>query len=99
MCTARGLRARTLREHSTNSGTITVRDQYDTLSRWNGNHFGSSMISTGIYGTPRHGSWPNIASVSRVNTLARAAPPYCRMMSRARTICGACGLSPASLSA
>jgi hypothetical protein len=29
---------------------------------WNGNHLGSSIISTGIYGTPRHGSSPNNAS-------------------------------------
>ena len=54
--------ARTLREHSTNSGTITVRDQYDTLSRWNGNHFGSRVISTGICGTARQERMANSAS-------------------------------------
>ena len=29
----------------------TVRAQYDTFDRWNGNQRGSSMISTGISGT------------------------------------------------
>ncbi len=42
----------------TNSGTITVRAQYETLSRWNGNHFGSSITSTGITGTAVHGTSP-----------------------------------------
>ena len=37
MCTSRGFLARGLRVHRMNSGTMTVRDQYDTLSRWNGN--------------------------------------------------------------
>ncbi len=31
-----------------NSGTITVRDQYDTLSMLKGNQRGISMISTGM---------------------------------------------------
>ena len=44
---------------STSSGTITVRDQYDTFDRWNGNHSGRCMISSGITGTARHGTWPN----------------------------------------
>ena len=43
---------------STSSGTITVRAQYEILSMWNGNHFGSSMISTGITGTLFHGITP-----------------------------------------
>ena len=78
---------------------MTVRDQYDTLSRWNGNHLGSSMISTGITGTARHGTWPNRASVMRVNTLHRAAPPCARIALRARRICGSSGESPASFKA
>ena len=44
--------------------------QYEILSRWNGNHRGSSMISTGITGTARHGTMPYSASRQRVNTLA-----------------------------
>ena len=43
---------------STRSGTMTVRLQYEILSRWNGNHFGNSMISTGISGTACHGTMP-----------------------------------------
>ena len=31
-----------------NKGTITVRDQYATLSKWNGNQLGNNIISTGI---------------------------------------------------
>ncbi len=31
------------------------------------------MISTGMYGVPRQGIWPNSASAIRVNTLERAA--------------------------
>ena len=46
--TPRGFFASGLRVQRMNSGTITVRDQYDTLSRWNGNQRGSSMISTGM---------------------------------------------------
>ncbi len=48
-----GLRARGFSACSTSKGTMTVRLQYEILSRWNGNHFGSSMISTGITGTAR----------------------------------------------
>ena len=70
-----GLRARGFSAISTSSGTMTVRLQYEILSRWNGNHFGSSMISTGITGTARHGMKPNSASSSLVKTLDRAAPP------------------------
>ena len=76
---ARVARAAGARASSTSSGTITVRDQYDTLLRWNGNHSGRCMISTGITGTARHGTWPNSASWARVNTLARSAPPAARM--------------------
>ncbi len=47
----RGFLATGLSAWSTSSGTMTVRAQYDTLSRWKGNHRGSSMISTGITGT------------------------------------------------
>ena len=54
---------------STRSGTSTVRDQYEILLRWNGNQRGSSMISTGITGTARHGSSPKSASWMRVKTL------------------------------
>ncbi len=53
-----GLRAHGFFAISTKSGTITVRLQYEILSRWNGNHFGSSMISTGITGTARQGIMP-----------------------------------------
>src|SRR5712691_6242022 len=56
---------------STRSGTRTVRDQYEILSMWNGNQLGSSMISTGITGTARHGTSPHRARVIRVNTLQR----------------------------
>ena len=35
---------------------MTVRAQYEILSRWNGNQRGSSMISTGITGTARQGT-------------------------------------------
>ena len=64
---------------------MTVRLQYEILSRWNGNHFGSSMISTGITGTARHGTKPNNANIRRVNTLERDAPPRERIASRARS--------------
>ena len=76
-----GLFARGFSASSTSSGTITVRAQYEILSMWNGNHLGSSMISTGITGTARHGTTPNSASRKRVKTLllmraaARAGSP------------------------
>ncbi len=54
----RGFLARGFFTCSTKSGTITVRAQYDTLSRWNGNHRGSSITSTGITGTAFHGTSP-----------------------------------------
>ena len=56
MATPRGLRACGRSAISTSSGTITVRDQYDTFDRWNGNHSGRCMISSGITGTARHGT-------------------------------------------
>jgi hypothetical protein len=83
----------------TRSGTITVRLQYDTLFRWNGNQEGSTMICTGITGTARHGTCSNSASRMRVKTLDRAAPPAARMAARARAMCGASGSSPAAFSA
>ena len=98
-CTPRGLRARGRSAISTVSGTITVRDQYETLSRWNGNHFGSSTSSTGITGTARHGTSPNSASCARVNTLVRSAPPAASTASRAARMCGASMSSPINLSA
>ena len=78
---------------------MTVRLQYEILSRWNGNQRGSSMISTGITGTARHEMNPNSASITRVNTFDRAAPPRARIASRARCICGASVGSPIVLSA
>ena len=78
---------------------MVVRDQYDTLLRWKGNQRGRSMISTGIAGTERQGTWPKSASVIRVNTLHRAAPPAASTALRARAMCGASGSSPISLSA
>jgi hypothetical protein len=84
MRTPLALRARGFFAISTNSGTMTVRLQYEILSRWNGNHFGNSMISIGITGTARQGMKPNRASMIRVKTLARAAPPRASTASRAR---------------
>ena len=49
------------------------------------------MISTGMTGVARHGTWPNMARVRRVNTLQRAAPPRDRIESRASFICGSSG--------
>ncbi len=93
------LRARGFFAIITSSGTMTVRLQYEILSRWNGNQFGSSMISTGITGTARHGTKPNSASMMRVKTFARAAPPRASIASRARRMCGASMESPIILSA
>ena len=99
MCTSLGLRAFGRSAISASNGTITVRDQYDTLDRWKKNHFGKCMISTGITGTARHGTWTNRASWMRVNTLQRSAPPAARMATRARVMCGASGESPIAFSA
>jgi hypothetical protein len=52
------------------------------------------MISTGITGTARQEMKPNSASISRVKTFERAAPPRERMASRARTIWAASTESP-----
>ena len=57
------------------------------------------MISTGIAGTARHGMKPHSASISRVNTLARAAPPRDSIACRARAMCGASMSSPIVFSA
>ncbi len=95
----RGLRACGRSAISTSSGTMTVRDQYDTLDRWKKNHRGRCMISTGITGVARQGTWPNSASWMRVNTLLRSAPPIARMHARARAMCGASGASPIAFSA
>ncbi len=78
---------------------MTVRLQYEILSRWNGNHFGNSMISVGIAGTARHETKPNSASMILVKMLARAAPPRARISWRARAMCGASTESPIIFSA
>ena len=70
---------------------MTVRAQYDTLSRWNGNQRGSSMISTGITGTLFQVRTPYSESSTRVNTLTFTAPPRASTASRARRMCGASG--------
>ena len=57
------------------------------------------MISTGMTGVARHGTWPNRANWMRVNTLVRSAPPMARICSRARTMCGASAPCPAAFSA
>ena len=69
------------------------------LAMWNGDQPGSSMISTGMTGTARHGTSPNNASKIRVNTLQRRAPPRARIAARARAMCGASTGSPAAFSA
>ncbi len=99
MSTPRGLRARGRSAVNTSNGVTTVRDQYDTLSRWNGNHRGRCTISMGITGTARHGTWPKSARAMRVKTLHFAAPPKCSTHARAPAMCGASTGSPASLSA
>ena len=40
------------------------------MSRWKGNQRGRLIISTGIDGTARHGTWPKSARLIRVNTFA-----------------------------
>ncbi len=66
---------------------------------WIGNHFGSSMISTGISGTARHERMPKSARRMRVKTLQAPAPPAASSASRALTMCGAAGSSPIIFSA
>ena len=56
------------------------------LNRKNGG--GSSMISTGIVGTPFQSYSPKSASWILVNTLAFAGPPMARMRSRAAAMAG-----------
>ena len=99
MRTPRGLRARGRNADSTSSGTSTVRVQYDTFDRWNGDQRGSSASSTGIAGAASHGTCPNSASRIRVKTLLRSAPPCARIAARALAMCGAAGASPIILSA
>ena len=50
-----------LERASTNSGTMTARDQYETFSMWNGAHFGMSIASGRIQGVARHGTCSNRA--------------------------------------
>ena len=78
---------------------MTVRAQYETLSRWNGNHFGSSMISTGITGTLFQRNTPKSESSARVKTFDLMPPPRDRIASRARFMCGALMSSPIIFSA
>ena len=66
---------------------------------WNGNHFGSSMISIGMTGTLRQEIIPKSDSSTRVNTLQFTPPPRARMASRARRIWSAWGFSPIIFSA
>src|SRR6266849_10240526 len=51
-----------LRSMTTRSGTMTVRDQYETSYRLKKNQGGDSMISTGMAGTPFQSYSPNSAS-------------------------------------
>ena len=58
------------------------------------------MISIGMTGTLRQGRNPYSASSTRVNTLARAAPPgYAWIAVRAIRMCSASGSSPIIFSA
>ena len=63
------------------------------LKRKNGR--GSSMISTGMAGTPFQSYSPNRASRILVNTLALTGPPMARMRSRARIMAGSSTPTPA----
>src|SRR5262245_25994905 len=81
------------------SGTITVRDQYETSSRLKYDQRGSSMISTGIDGTPAQSYSPNNASRIFVNTLASTGPPHARIRVRAATMAGSSGGTWATFSA
>ena len=54
---------------------MTVRDQYETSSRLKYDQRGSSMISTGIAGTPRQSYSPKSASRIFVKTSASTGPP------------------------
>ena len=63
------------------------------LKRKNG--VGSSMISTGMVGTPFQSYSPNRASKILQKTLASAGPPIARMRAPARSITGSSGDTPA----
>ena len=65
----------------------------------NGNQRGSSTSQGGMAGRRSQSYWSNRASQSFVKTRARAMPPWASTQSRARTMCGALGSSPASFSA
>ena len=64
------------------------------LNKKNGR--GSSMISTGIAGTPFQSYSPKSASWILVKTLAFTGPPISRMRSRAATSAGSSTLTPLS---
>ncbi len=66
---------------------------------WNGNQRGSTMISTGITGTPVHGTAPKSASRLRVKTLLCEAPPCDRIQPRAFFIYGSSVPTPIIFSA
>ena len=83
---------------TTSKGTRVQRAQNEILNRWNGNHRGACMISTGITGTARQGITPNSARKILVKTLTWTAPPAARIASRAFAMYGASGLSPAAFS-
>src|SRR6185369_11242536 len=53
-----------------------------------GDHGGRRQSSTGIAGTPDCGNCPKYESQMRVNTPARARPPFPWMKSRARRSAG-----------
>ena len=88
-----------LRSMITSSGTITVRDQYETSYRLKTNQGGESMISTGIAGMPFQSYSPNSANWILVKTSALTGPPRSRMRSRARTIASSSAGTPASFMA
>ncbi len=73
---------------------MTVRDQYDTSWRLKYDHRGSSMISTGIAGTPDQSYSPKTASRTFVKTLASGGPPRSRTKRRAAAIAGSSGDTP-----
>ena len=75
-------------------GTMTQRDQYETLSRLKNHQPGSQIISAGMAGTVRQGTWPNVASRMRVKTLTRSAPPLLSTQAQARRIASPAGSQP-----
>ncbi len=62
------------------------------LKRKNGG--GSSMISTGIVGTPFQSYSPKSARRILQKTLALAGPPIARIRARARSMAGSSGETP-----